>query len=60
MFELEKTLKYKRGSFDERQRELLKLMTLIEGLDTPDTATARQPQHDLGGAAEAGGGGDAA
>jgi predicted RNase H-like nuclease len=36
LFELEKTLKYKNKqgrSFDERQRELLKLMTLIEGLD---------------------------
>jgi len=33
LFNLEKTLKYKKGSFDERQRELLKLMTLIEGLD---------------------------
>ena len=28
-----KTLKYKRGAFEDRQRELLKLMTLIEGLD---------------------------
>ncbi|HSS39622.1 MAG TPA: DUF429 domain-containing protein, partial [Polyangia bacterium] len=27
------TLKYKRGPFDVRQQELLKLMTLIEGLD---------------------------
>jgi predicted RNase H-like nuclease len=33
LFGLEKTLKYKKGPFDERQRELLKLMTLIEGLD---------------------------
>jgi len=33
LFNLEKTLKYKKGAFDERQRELLKLMTLIEGLD---------------------------
>jgi predicted RNase H-like nuclease len=33
LFELDKTLKYKKGSFDDRQRELLKLMTLIEGLD---------------------------
>jgi predicted RNase H-like nuclease len=33
LFELEKILKYKKGPFDERQRELLKLMTLIEGLD---------------------------
>jgi len=36
LFELEKTLKYKNKqgrTFDERQRELLKLMTLIEGLD---------------------------
>ena len=33
LFGLQKILKYKKGSFDERQRELLKLMTLIEGLD---------------------------
>jgi predicted RNase H-like nuclease len=33
LFNLEKTLKYKRGAFADRQRELLKLMTLIEGLD---------------------------
>jgi predicted RNase H-like nuclease len=33
LFGLEKTLKYKKGSFGERQRELLKLMDLIEGLD---------------------------
>ena len=33
LFGLEKTLKYKRGSFEARQRELLQLMTLIEGLD---------------------------
>jgi predicted RNase H-like nuclease len=33
LFELKKTLKYKRGAFEERQGELLKLMTLIEGLD---------------------------
>jgi predicted RNase H-like nuclease len=33
LFELDKTLKYKKGSFEDRQRELLKLMTLIEGLD---------------------------
>ncbi len=33
LFGLEKTLKYKKGTFDERQRELLQLMTLIEGLD---------------------------
>src|SRR5262249_44895912 len=33
LFGLKKTLKYKKGPFDERQRELLKLMTLIEGLD---------------------------
>jgi predicted RNase H-like nuclease len=36
LFELDKTLKYKNKqgrTFDERQRELLKLMTLIEGLD---------------------------
>lgn len=33
LFELDKTLKYKRGAFGDRQRELLKLMTFIEGLD---------------------------
>jgi len=33
LFELDKTLKYKRGPFDVRQRELLKLMTRIEDLD---------------------------
>ncbi|HEX4588133.1 MAG TPA: DUF429 domain-containing protein [Mycobacterium sp.] len=33
LFGLEKTLKYKRGPFEDRQRELLRLMTLIEGLD---------------------------
>ncbi len=33
LFELDKSLKYKRGEFDVRQRELLKLMTLIERLD---------------------------
>jgi predicted RNase H-like nuclease len=33
LFNLEKTLKYKKGAFGDRQRELLKLMTLIEGLD---------------------------
>lgn len=33
LFGLAKTLKYKRGSFETRQHELLQLMTLIEGLD---------------------------
>jgi predicted RNase H-like nuclease len=33
LFELDKTLKYKRGAFDDRQRALLELMTQIEGLD---------------------------
>jgi predicted RNase H-like nuclease len=33
LFGLKKTLKYKRGAFEDRQRELLQLMTLIEGLD---------------------------
>ena len=33
LFGLEKTLKYKQGSFEARQGELLQLMTLIEGLD---------------------------
>ncbi|BBX90462.1 DUF429 domain-containing protein [Mycolicibacterium boenickei] len=34
LFGLDKTLKYKRGSFGDRQRELLRLMTFIEELDT--------------------------
>jgi predicted RNase H-like nuclease len=33
LFDLKKTLKYKRGAFEDRQGELLKLMTHIEGLD---------------------------
>jgi predicted RNase H-like nuclease len=33
LFELKKILKYKRGPFEDRHRELLQLMTLIEGLD---------------------------
>ncbi|MGH3676298.1 MAG: DUF429 domain-containing protein [Mycobacterium sp.] len=33
LFELDKTLKYKRGAVEDRQRELLRLMTLIEGLN---------------------------
>jgi predicted RNase H-like nuclease len=33
LFGLQKTLKYKKGSFEVRQHELLQLMTLIEGLD---------------------------
>ena len=33
LFELDKSLKYKRGTLEDRQRELLRLMTLIEGLD---------------------------
>jgi predicted RNase H-like nuclease len=33
LFQLKKTLKYKRGAFEDRHAELLKLMTLIEGLD---------------------------
>jgi predicted RNase H-like nuclease len=33
LFGLDKTLKYKKGSFEGRQSELLRLMTLIEGLD---------------------------
>jgi predicted RNase H-like nuclease len=33
LFGLDKILKYKRGTFEDRQRELLKLMTHIEGLD---------------------------
>ena len=33
LFGLDKILKYKRGAFGDRQRDLLKLMTFIEGLD---------------------------
>jgi predicted RNase H-like nuclease len=33
LFELKKILKYKRGPFEDRHRELVQLMTLIEGLD---------------------------
>jgi predicted RNase H-like nuclease len=33
LFGLEKSLKYKKGTFEARQHELLHLMTLIEGLD---------------------------
>jgi predicted RNase H-like nuclease len=33
LFELEKTLKYKKGAFEDRKRDLLELMTRIEGLD---------------------------
>ena len=43
LFALPKTLKYKRGAFADRQRELLRLMTLIEGLDT---ATPRLQVND--------------
>jgi predicted RNase H-like nuclease/ppGpp synthetase/RelA/SpoT-type nucleotidyltranferase len=34
LFGLAKTLKYKRGPFADRQRELLRLMTAVEELDT--------------------------
>ncbi|WP_102141519.1 DUF429 domain-containing protein [Mycobacterium hubeiense] len=34
LFRLPKILKYKKGEVDDRRRELLQLMTLIEGLDT--------------------------
>lgn len=33
LFGLDKTLKYKRGAFGDRQRELLRLMTFIDELD---------------------------
>jgi len=33
LFNLKKTLKYKRGDVPDRRRDLLQLMTLIEGLD---------------------------
>lgn len=34
LFDLRRTLKYKRGPIDDRREQLLQLMTLIEGLDT--------------------------
>jgi predicted RNase H-like nuclease len=34
LFHLDKTLKYKRGEFADRRRDLLRLMTHIEELDT--------------------------
>lgn len=44
LFGLDKTLKYKRGNFEDRQRALLQLMTLVEGLDraTPRLRVNRQ------------------
>lgn len=42
LFDLAKTIKYKRGTFQDRQRGLLTLMTLIEGLDS---ATPRLRAH---------------
>ena len=42
LFDLDKTIKYKRGRFVDRQRGLLTLMTLIEGLDC---ATPRLRVH---------------
>ncbi len=48
LFQLEKTLKYKNKqgrSFDQRQRELLKLMTLIEGLD--DASPRLRVNHNM-------------
>lgn len=43
LFALDKTLKYKRGAFDDRRRALLQLMTHIEELDgaTPRLRAAR-------------------
>ncbi len=45
LFRLEKILKYKRGEFDIRKRELLQLMTHIEGLDnaSPRLRVNRNP-----------------
>jgi predicted RNase H-like nuclease len=46
LFEHPKTLKYKRGDLEDRRRELLRLMTLIEGLDR---ATPRlRVNHNVG------------
>ena len=58
LFGLEKTLKYKRGAFEDRQRELLRLMTLIEGLDKATPRLAGQPQRGVGRTAQEGGGRD--
>jgi predicted RNase H-like nuclease len=45
LFRLAKTLKYKRGEFEVRKRELLQLMTHIEGLDdaSPRLRVNRNP-----------------
>jgi predicted RNase H-like nuclease len=45
LFRLAKTLKYKRGEFEIRKRELLQLMTHIEGLDdaSPRLRVNRSP-----------------
>jgi predicted RNase H-like nuclease len=45
LFDLDKTLKYKRGVFDDRKRNLLTLITLIEALDaaTPPLRARRNP-----------------
>ncbi len=45
LFRLAKTLKYKRGEFEIRKRELLQLMTHIEGLDdaSPRLRVNRNP-----------------
>jgi predicted RNase H-like nuclease len=45
LFKLQKILKYKRGEFEDRQRELLQLMTHIEGLDdaSPRLRVNRNP-----------------
>jgi predicted RNase H-like nuclease len=45
LFKLQKTLKYKRGEFGDRQRELLQLMAHIEGLDneSPRLRVNRNP-----------------
>ncbi|HZN78892.1 MAG TPA: DUF429 domain-containing protein [Mycobacterium sp.] len=45
LFKLQKILKYKRGEFEDRQRDLLQLMTHIEGLDdaSPRLRVNRNP-----------------
>jgi predicted RNase H-like nuclease len=45
LFKLPKTLKYKRGEFEDRQRDLLQLMAHIEGLDdaSPRLRVSRNP-----------------
>ena len=54
LFELEKTLKYKKGAFEDRKRDLLELMTRIEGLDKATPRLRVNHNMALGGVAETG------